>query len=249
MKATLSGITETENQNDDNNQALVPAQTAAVGDSFFSNADIEGDFDRSDFKIPKLNLVQSVGPLTEHFQPGVFVYNKETELGNRPIDITLLKLRKYFIEDVPYGSGLIPDIVAHEKEFRTKGGFLTRERKAMGERAKDQKFYKPTLDATILIKGRPDVDVAFPFEFEGTPYALAVWTLQSVAYGETGTKFITAAAYTLRTGLAQGAWSVTPTRKKVGSNWIWLPIARQTGKNSTEFVAWAKSLGAGGNDQ
>lgn len=248
MKTTLTGIAEQNTADSASETALVPQGSAALTqDGFFSNAELEGDFDRSDFKTPKLHLTQSVGPLSATFQPGNWIYNKDTDLGNRPLEVTALKLRKYFVQDIAYGSEVFPDICSSEKEFMAKGGLPIREKYAMEKQAKGSAagklFYKPTLDITCLIAGRKE-DV-LPFEFEGVPYALAVWTLSSTGYSKTGTTFISAAALGLRSGLAWGRWTVTPKREKVGQNWIWLPIARQTAKNSQAFVDFARDLSGG----
>ena len=104
--------------------AAAAASSAPVPASFFQNeGGLEGEFDRSDLQIPGLNLVQSVGPLSELFQPGQMVYNKEEVLG-LPAEVTLLRLRKFFQEKLPYGSEVLPrrfNTQAEAETFITEG--------------------------------------------------------------------------------------------------------------------------------
>ena len=41
------------------------------------NAGVDGEFKASDFLIPRINLVGKTGNLSNNFQPGSFVFNKE----------------------------------------------------------------------------------------------------------------------------------------------------------------------------
>ena len=74
---------------------------------------LEGEFLPEDFVLPRLNLVQSVGPLSETFQPGAFVYNKEVTLtdGTQPVSLTVLRIRKQYQEYVPYGGEEMPRVL------------------------------------------------------------------------------------------------------------------------------------------
>lgn len=220
-------------------QALVPvAENQVVPDSFFSNAEMEGDFDRSDIQLPRLSLVHGIGPLSEHFTPGHLVYNKELDLGAGPLEVTLVRMRKYYMEDHAWGSEDIPRVVNSIDEMRKLGGYLTSEKREMGE---GHPYFKPVLDAQVIIKGAPD-NSAFPYEFGGVPYAVAVWTLQGIAYTRAAKPFITASQFGLRAGLTTAHWSVTTKREKFGQNLVWFPVVRQAGRNSIEFIEWIKTL-------
>ena len=220
--------------------AMVPAEQKSqiVPDSFFQNNEMEGEFDRSDIQLPRLSLVHGIGPLSETFQPGHLVYAKELDLGVGPVNITLVRLRKYFQEEIEWGSEDIPRICNSIEEIRKLGAYLTSEKKEMGE---GHTFFKPVLDAQILIKGEAS-NTMFPFEFEGSPYALALMTMHGVAYTRTGKQFITASQFGLRNGLTVASWNITTKREKFGQNFVWFPVARQATRNSPEFIAWVKEL-------
>lgn len=241
----VSAAAEIKNQPAAESSAVVPRETAdLVPDTYFQNGEMEGDFDRSDIKIPKLNLVQSVGPLTEHFQPGHWVFNKETDLGQVPVEITLVKLRKYFIEDLPYGTESIPAVFDSFEQAAREGFRHNRDKWKSGKGGKpdtEGHYVKPVLEATVLVKA-PTEQPSFVYERDGAFYTFALWTLQSVAYSRTATKFITAAGFALRKGLSTAPWSVTPKREKVGNNFIWLPDARILKPHTPEFVAWIKEI-------
>lgn len=236
-----SSLRDTANVNPEASPENLPAVQAstevAPNDSFFSGGgEVEGDYSSNDYIVPRFNVVQGVGPLSEHFQPGVIVFNKDVDLGTGPQKITLVKLRKQFIEDIEYGSEERPRIVQTLEEVTKLGGFLQQEKWTKGE---GFTYFKPSLEATIFLEGDKD-NLSFPFEFGDKRYALALWTIQGYAYSETGRQFNTAAAMNLKTGLTQGHWTITPTRKKVGKNMIYVPVAKLAGKNSPEFVAFIK---------
>lgn len=211
-----------------------------VPDSFFNNDNVEGGFDKDDLKIPRLNLVQSVGPLSGElgFKPGAFVYNKEADLGSGPIKITLLKLRKYFLEDLPYGSETFPRLFKSAEEAAAAGFLDIRQKREMGE---EHKYVKPVLDADVLIEGKAD-EATFPLDFNGTPYAMARWTLQSTAYSRVGKGFFTDSQLALRAGLSTKFYTISTKREKLGNNFVWVPRAQLSGRNSDEFIAWIKDV-------
>lgn len=221
--------------------ALVPKQSSElVADSFFNNEGVEGCFDKSDLKMPRLNLVQNVGPLSGElgFKPGVFVYNKETDLGAGPLKITLVKLRRYLLEDLPYGSEQFPQVFKNMEEAAAAGFLDIRQKKEMGE---DHQYVKPVLDADVLIEGR-ESDVSFPLDFEGVPYAMARWTLQSTAYSRVGKTFFTDSQLALRAGLPTKFYNISAKKEKLGENWVFVPRAQLAGRNTEAFVKWVKEV-------
>lgn len=227
--------------------AISNASSAVVPDKFFQNEGVEGEFSASDVKVPRFNLAQAVGPLSTimiegtdkaMFPPGTFVYDRQRALGTTGVKITLLRLKKYFAEDLPYDeNGPRPRIFVTERDVRQAGGFMVWEKKEQGD---DQDYFKPVLDATVLIEGQPDWP-EFPLEFEGVPYAKAIWTLQSTAYSRVARQFITAATLNLRTALYGAPWIVSSKREKIGKNWVHVPNVRQAPRHSAEFQAFAKS--------
>jgi len=237
-----------------NSEALATSGgSQIVPDSYFANEGVEGDFDKSDVKMPRISVVQGVGPLSGElgFIPGTIVYNKETVLGNvikNPagavlgtdgLIVTLVHLKKYFLEDIPYGtSEAIPQYFKTLDDARRAGFLPSADKRTMGP---DHKYAKPVVDADILIRGDAS-NVTFPFDFEGVPYAMARWTLQSTAYGRVGKQFFTDSQLALRAGLSTKFYTVSVKKEKLGQNFVFVPKATITGVNSPEFIAWVKSV-------
>lgn len=209
---------------------------------FAGNERIQGEFSDRDLQIPRFSLVQNVGPLSENFTPGHFVYNKGHSLGNGPISITILSLKKYFCEDIPYGSEVFPRIVNSLDEIRKLGGAPSWEKpKGMSkEDAAKRLFFKPVLDIHALVGIPKDSEAAGEafHEFEGQPYVEAVWTVQSTAYTRVARPVITAAQLALKNGLHTRPWEVTAKREKLGPNLVWVPKAVLSKPHSPEFIAW-----------
>jgi hypothetical protein len=209
--------------------AIVPAEPA---DSFFRNGNMEGEFDRSDLQIPGLNLVQAVGPLSEHFTPGQMIYNKE-EVLDTPVEVTILRMKKFYQEKLPYGSEVLPRRFNTQEEARSAGLVPAYEKTS-----DEDPVFEPVLDTQILIGGDPEKHPTWPLEFNGKRYALARFFLRSVAYSQTGKMFISATQFGLREGLHTGYWHITPKREKVGANMVWLPKSKLAGKHTPEFITW-----------
>lgn len=212
--------------------AAAPAKTEVVANDFFKNENVEGEYDEHDLVIPGLNLVQGVGPLSEHFTPGQMVYNKE-EVLEVPVELTLLRMKKYLLEKLPYGSDVKPRRFNTQQEARNAGLVPPWEKQSDSD-----PVFEQILETQVLLGGDPAKHPNWMFEFNGKVYTLARYILKSIAFSETGKMFISAAQFGLRSGLHTGYWHITPKREKRGANFIWLPKAKLAGKHSPEFVAW-----------
>lgn len=219
--------------------------------SFFAgNSRVQGEYSQRDLQIPRFSLVQGVGPLSENFTPGHFVYNKSHSLGNGPINLTVLSLKKYFSEDIPFGSESFPRIVNTLDEIRALGGAPSWEKpKGISkEDAAKRLFFKPVLDVHGLVAIDPGSDAsgeAF-HEFAGVPYVEAVWSIQSIAYTRAARPIITAASLALQKGLHTRPWAVSAKREKFGPNLVWVPKVVLGKPHTPEFVDWVNESVLGG---
>ena len=77
-------------------------------------------WDVEDIRIPYFSLVQKTGTLSNEFDPGGFVFNKELWIGDgkEPVQITVLRADKYFVEDCEFDPEIRP------KRFNTREEFL-----------------------------------------------------------------------------------------------------------------------------
>lgn len=130
---------------------------------------LSDNFDASDFKIDRLNLVQSIGDLANEFPPGSFVFNKEVALTNPgskgnefgdELVFTLLSPNKFYQEDIPFDSDKQPLRATTTAEVTSKGGTL--------KWVEDEKpSWKTMLDLYILVKA-PNEDFNDLFSLTGT---------------------------------------------------------------------------------
>ncbi|MCH7228590.1 hypothetical protein [Haloferula sp. A504] len=198
---------------------------------------VEGEFNSEDFIIPKLHLVQAVGPLSEKFTPGQIVYNKEEVIsdGTEPVNLTVLRIRKRYQENLPWGGDELPRVFDTLEEVRAAGGWID-------WRDNERPPFSPILHALVLIRSPFEENPLFPYEFEGKAYGLALWTLRGVSFTRAGKSIITASQFALKDGLHLGSWSLTSKRDKVGMNFIHVPVLRHEARNGEEFCSFALGL-------
>lgn len=198
---------------------------------------IEGEFTAEDFVIPKLHLVQAVGPLSEKFTPGQIVFNKELVLsdGTEPVNLTVLRIKKRYQENLPWGDEQLPRVFDTLAEVRQAGGWID-------WRDNERPPFSPILHALVLIGSPFEENPLFPYEFGDAAYGLALWTLRGVGFTRAGKAIITASQFALKDGLHLGAWSLTSKREKVGLNFIYVPVLRHEARNPAEFGAFALGL-------
>ena len=185
---------------------------------------ISGDVGAEDLRTPYLSLVGKTGQLADEFQPGSFVYNKETVVsdGSKPLDITVLKAHKYWIEDVPYEEDIQPKTFDHLEEA-TAQGFS----KEYGAESR----VMPCLRSVCMIPVPEESDAMF--SFEGTHYALCLWMLQKTAYTSAAKPVLTAALKGhLRDGIHLAPWELTSTKKSNGKNTWFAPVVKKKPKHS-----------------
>jgi hypothetical protein len=198
---------------------------------------LEGEFLPQDFVLPRLNLVQSVGPLSETFQPGAYVYNKEVTLsdGTQPVSLTVLRIRKQYQEYVPYGGEEMPRVFDTLEEVRAAGGWID-------WRDNQRPPFSPILNALVLVRSPFSEHPMFPHRHGDADYGLALWTLRSTAFTRAGKTIITASQFALRDGLHLGEWALTSRREKLGMNFVHVPVLRHGARHSDQFAAFALSL-------
>lgn len=239
--------------------AVVPNTPTAVvqsdSPSIFNDEDIGFD----DIRLPRLNIVQKVGDLSNIFTPGEIVLNQsavihepadpvKNKVGNKPLIITVLGFKKrQFCEKVVGGDmGLL---VNTEAEVVAKGGTLDYKEWQQSNGAK--KYFQRLATALLLVQ-KPEHyqdtdDLMFPYECEGKKYALALYSMKGTSYTNAAKHIYTARKIGhLRPGYPVQAWSLTTKLEKFGDNYAHIPIIKPGPKSTEAFLTFAREvLGAG----
>jgi hypothetical protein len=203
----------------------------------FPHKPVEGEITGDDIVIPRFHQVQSVGPLSEKFAPGSLVYNKEVVVsdGNTPVNLTVLRIKKRYIEHVEYGGDDIVRVFDTLEEVKAAGGWIE-------WRDNERPPFSPMLQTLILIQSPFEDHPLFPYQLGDHSYGLALWTLRSTAFTRAGKAIITASQFALRDGLHRGGWQLTSKREKIGMNFVYVPVLRHDAKHSDEFAQFALGL-------
>lgn len=203
----------------------------------FPHKPVEGEITGDDIVIPRFHQVQSVGPLSEKFAPGSLVYNKEVVVsdGNTPVNLTVLRIKKRYIEHVEYGGDDIARVFDTLEEVKAAGGWIE-------WRDNERPPFSPMLQTLILIQSPFEDHPLFPYQLGDHSYGLALWTLRSTAFTRAGKAIITASQFALRDGLHRGGWQLTSKREKIGMNFVYVPVLRHDAKHSDEFAQFALGL-------
>lgn len=235
-------------------EAMAGAETAAVETTTAPNAmqvageapmanGLSGDITSDDFRIPTLNIVQSVGPLSENFTPGDIVLNKKTVLSQSdkkqcpPIDLTVVAASKKYVENLEFGSETMPQTVETLEEVKALGGTIK-----WGDNG-EKPSWIPVLNCLVLVKGSPD-DPDCNLAIGEDYYAAALWSLRSSAYNRAGKNIITSSRTALRDdSLSRGKWSLMAKREKLGKNFVFVPVLTLLGKHEDSFVEAIDALG------
>jgi hypothetical protein len=154
---------------------------------------VEGEITGEDIVIPRFHQVQSVGPLSEKFEPGSLVYNKEVAIsdGSTPVHLTVLRIKKRYIENVEYGGDAIARVFDSIEEVKGAGGWID-------WRDNERPPFSPMLQTLILIRSPFEDHPLFPYQLGDHAYGLAMWTLRTAgeshqgAPGQPGLKKISA---------------------------------------------------------
>tara|TARA_R110000868_G_scaffold73521_2_gene213169 strand:+ start:4228 stop:5205 length:978 start_codon:yes stop_codon:yes gene_type:complete len=236
-------------------EARVYESPAVIADSLVDNTDamptddtpfemgrVSGEVDTvSDLTRPRLEFVQSVGPLCEElgFTPGQIVFAKEALLWETdcvPLRIAVIAAKKRYVENLPYGSDDMPRMFNTIEEVREAGLWL----EWQGNEAPP---VAAILTALILIEKPDNVDSdLFTLEANDRLYAMAEWRIAGSAYKVAGRYLMTAERTSLKNGLHTGMLTLTAKREKRGKNVITVPYLKLVERTTPELIALMSEL-------
>ena len=211
--------------------------------------EVVGDFDTGDMSFTELKIAQAVGPLADDYNKGDVVIGDSTDrlkvsgIGDDPLEITVMKLTKSFVEDVPYGGKEIARTANTKEEVYAMEGTLSWSKDENGNRIKPT--WKPLAEAVIAIKEPEGVDEVqwFPYrhmneEEEIENYALATWKIRGTAYYAAVDPIVSAAKTYMRSGLMYGSFNMSTDKRTFGANNVAIPVIKRGKQNTQSFVEW-----------
>ena len=209
------------------------------GPSLATLGQVSGDIDSKDLIIPRMEIVQKVGPLSLNTELdfGSLVLNKSTVLAplEVTVSITVLTCVKSFEEVLPYdptGKGPRARTFDHLKDLIAAGLWV--------DWRNDQKPPAREVGNLLVLIKKPDgiESPAFHMDVEGSRCAIASWTVRSTAYGRVAKKVFSAAAVELAdAGLLAGIWDLHIEPHQSGGNLVGAPVLKLVGEHTPEVVA------------
>lgn len=215
-----------------------------------------------DIILPRINIVQKVGDLSNIFNGGEIVLN-QTNVIHVPKDakapavptgdlvITVLGFRKrQFTEKV--AGGKLGLLLNNEADIEKNNGTLNyNEWKQSVEDAKTNPAIKPKrrferLATALVLVQKPeslkdDDQVLFPYECEGKFYTLALWSMKGISYTNAAKILFTAKrmGHLRSTGYAGFQYLLTSKLEDYDGNFAYKPVLTAGPKNTEVFRNFA----------
>lgn len=207
-----------------------------------------------DIILPRINIVQKVGDLSEIFNCGEIVLKQALVIhtpakagvaGDPPLNLTVLGFKKtQFAEKV--GGGVMGILAHTEQEVVKHGGTLdykewdASEKAAKAGTGKALRYFQRLATALCLVEKPVKLEdpdhIEFPYECEGKFYALVLWSMKGTAYTHAAKAMFTARKIGhLRSGYAKQSWGLTSKTEKFGENYAAVPVIRPGLKNTEAF--------------
>jgi len=230
---------EPEEEAEEPERSIVVAQPAA-----YELGRVTGDIEDSDLSRPRLEFVQSVGPLVEEheYTPGQVVLNKEVlvwEKGYPALEVIVLAANKRFVEVTEYGSDVMPRIFRSKDEVKAAGLWTEWQ-------DNEAPPVKPELAMLVLVK---QPDYIEPHDMFNVAIGDELWALTECRLGGTAFKNPKAGRYimtiektTLSKGLHRGVMSLTTVREKPAKNTITVPVFKYLRASTDEQVRAIEEL-------
>lgn len=244
--AATAAVPAPEAQNSTTALATVPPpQPPARSQGTFCD---DENIDPGDLVIPRLNIVQKVGEMSNIHTPGSIVLDGRLVLADapkasdksKPVEVIVLGLRpKQYVEKVE--GGLRGNLFNTPEEVVAKGGTLDyTESKAL-----NKPLYQTLVTALCFVAQPEGVDAAsFPYEFDGKRYALSLYSMKGTSYTNAAKPLMTARkiGHLRTTGYRGGAWKLSSQLKKFQTNFAFVPVLEFGTFTTPEFQTWTREL-------
>ena len=220
-------------------------QAVATRGAMFDD-DGAADIEFSDLVVPRLNIVQKVGDLSQVFEPGTLVLGKTLALDQPAKLVVASFMPKKYVEKIE-GGATMGRIAKTPQEVVNMGGTIDYNE---AKETKRPLFQTLATALVILERGVDDPEAAFPFTYQGKGYALVFWSMKGTAYTNAAKVFFTARKTglfkTSRSAMISGylkQWVLLETEaKKYSTNWAMIPIVNLAEETTAEFRAWVHQM-------
>jgi hypothetical protein len=208
--------------------------------------EVSGEFSRSDFSIPLLQIVQNVGPLSRvpGLKPGDVVVAKEVVIAHdsEPWKFVALSITKYFQERLKYDPNG-PRPLRFNTEAEVREANLTLEWVNNGPGKQDTPPTAEPVAVIAMLIRRPEGNTSpvFSVPFSGADWALCQWIVQRTLYKVAKRLFTARATELAEKGLLSGLWQVVVRDAIAGGNVIKAPTLALVGRCSDEEIAELKT--------
>jgi hypothetical protein len=223
-------------------------QAVATRGAFFQDDGSSG-IDFSDLVLPRLNIVQKVGDLSQVFEPGTLCLGKTVALDQPAILAVASFAPKRFVEKIE-GGGAQGRIAKTPQEVVQMGGTIDyNEAKETGRPL----FQTLATALCVLRKGADDPSEVFAFEApDGERYALVLWSMKGSAYTNAA-KILFTARKTGLFGIGKRSRMITgflnefisletEAKKYQGGNWAMIPVINIHSETTEAFRAWVHGM-------
>lgn len=207
-----------------------------------------------DIILPRLNIVQKVGELSNHFEHGSILLNGEQYLYTAskdpkatPTPLTILVLGigpSKYVEKVEGGG---KGITYNTPQDVVAGGGTVDYNDAQ---ATGKPLYQESKTALLLVEKPEGVDdTNFPHTFEGKKYCTALWTMKGTAYTHGARVFLTARQIGALRPVEKGGkggyrsmfYTLGTKLTSYKNNWYFIPVLKPAGDTTEAFRNWIVS--------
>ena len=207
-------------------------------ESAYADKGLIGDWNESDIRPPRLNLVNKTGTLADQFTPGTWALDKQHQISHLdpkdkkrgvPLRIIALNLLKQYQENIPYDDreSTPARLFNSAAQVREVGGVI--------HWTKGVNFFSELATVELLIQAEDKLSeeagiLFFNLADDGTRYARAIATFGSTAFSGVTMPLANSLRTHLATcGLKGGQWDLGAVlTTKADKSW-WSPTIRSAG--------------------
>ena len=196
-----------------------------------------GEWTSDDIRLPRLNLVNKSGDLSNSFVPGTFVIQKEHQISEVTKDnkekgdaVTVIgaRMAKQYQENIPYEDRESVPTRTFDRadQIREVGGYVSRKKGAgnFSEIAHIEFFIQENDSLS------EEAEALFFYTFGEKKYARVIYTASSTSFSAVAVPMASALrGHLAETGLIGGFWHLASVLTKDTKNSWWSPTLRTAG--------------------